>query len=273
MKEIHYLYQNQASDLSTPGPLSDSAASLQVQSIFTEHELPSRNQLSPKERTKGNDGFFAIILFLGFILFVIVRVYSPRKLNQTFIAFVNPAALKQLLREEYAFTNRSSLLLLLIYLLTFPLFALQAARNYLHGAFLRADTPYHLFSAYLLILSIVFAAYLIKILTIRLMSSMFGFQAAGSEYIYTVLIFNKVIGLVIYPLVLLIAFAHQLNPGHLLSTGMILLVTLLVYRILRLIQIGLSTANVSFLYLFLYLCTLEILPFIVLIKLFMFSFS
>jgi hypothetical protein len=47
----------------------------------------------------------------------------------------------------------------------------------------------------------------------------------------------------------------------------------LAYRVLRLIQIGFSATGASIFYLFLYLCTLEILPFIVLIKLFMYHFS
>jgi hypothetical protein len=246
---------------------------MQVQSIFSGHELPIKHQLTPKERAKGFDGFFTAVLFLGFLLFVLVRVYSPRKLNQMFIAFVNPAAMNQLLREEYAFTNRSSLLLLLIYLLVFPLFAFQTILYFLNGNFPGGTSPAHIFSGYVLIMGFVFAVYLIKILVTRFLASAFGLQATGSEYIYTILLFNKVIGLLIYPLVMLIAFAHQLNSANILKAGIGVLTILLIYRTLRLIQIGLSASGVSFLYLFLYLCTLEILPFLVLIKLFMFSFS
>ena len=259
--------------VSNPSLKSDSAGSQLIPSFFTGHELPAKEQLAPRERTRGYDGFFASILFLSFIIFVIVRVYSPRKLNQMFIAFVNPAAMNQLLREEYAFTNRSSLLLLLIYLLIFPLFVFQTALYFLHGTFPAGPSHFQGFKGYFLIMAFVFTAYLVKILFVRLVAFVFGLKAAGSEYVYSILLFNKVIGLVMYPLVLLISFAHQLGSGYLLTAGLSLLVMLLVYRTLRLMQIGLSTANVSFLYLFLYLCTLEILPTIVLVKLFMSSFS
>ncbi|HEV7229809.1 MAG TPA: DUF4271 domain-containing protein [Bacteroidia bacterium] len=242
-------------------------------SFFSGHELPAKTLLDRKSREKGYDGFFSIILVLAFILFVIVKVFSPRKLNQMFIAFIKPAAMKQLLREEYAFSNRSSILLILIFLIIFPLFAFQAGGHFIKSFSLFGLSHSQAVETYLLILVFVFATYMIKIAGIRFLSSSMGLRSEGSEYIYTILLFNKVAGLVVFPLVLLIAFARQLNSVYTLWVGLIFLSMLLVYRIFRLIQIGFSTAGASVFYLFLYLCTLEILPFIVLIKLFMYHFS
>jgi hypothetical protein len=249
------------------------ANSIQPPSFFSGHELPYHPDLKVHVREKGYDGFFSLILLAAFIIFVLVRVYSPRKLNQMFGAFVKPAAMNQLLREEYAFSNRSSILLLILYLLIFPLFAFQVFNHFFDFSFFYSLSHTRGIFTYFILLNFVFAMYIVKIMTVQLLAMAFDLRSAGSEYVYTVLLFNKVAGLVMFPLVLLITFAHQFNPSFALYTGLTALAILLIYRMLRLIQIGLSNSGVSILYLFLYLCTLEILPFVVLIKLFMFSFS
>jgi len=242
-------------------------------SLFAGHELPVKHATQSITRPGGYDILFFAVLFLAFSLFVIVKVYSPRKLKQMFNAFIKPAALSQLLREEYAFSNRSSVLLLILSLLVLPLFAYQA------GGYLGANSVlYHFIHtrgilAYLLLMGFVFSIYFIKILTIKFLGFTLAIKGADGEYIYTILLFNKVAGLIMFPLVLLVAFARQLNTAYSLYTGLGILIILLIYRSLRLIQIGLSSSGVSVLYLFLYLCTLEIMPFVVLIKLFMFRFS
>jgi hypothetical protein len=242
-------------------------------SFFKGHELPARDLPRELEKTKGYDAFLSLILLTAFSLFVIVKVYSPRKLRQTFTAFIKPAALHQLLREEYAFSNRSSVLLLIMSLLTLPLFAYQAAGYAGSNTFLFHFVHTKGLLAYAGIMLFVFLAYLVKILTIKFLANTLTVRSSGSEYIYTILLFNKVAGLVMLPLVLLIAFARQLPTTISLYTGLGILSILLIYRSLRMVQIGISTSGVSILYLFLYLCTLEIMPFVVLIKLFMFSFS
>jgi hypothetical protein len=243
------------------------------QSLFSSHELPVKHHSIVLEKEKGSDALLAAIFLIAFTLFVGVKVYSPRKLNQVFLAFVKPVALNQLLREEHAFTNRTSILLLLLSSLILPLFAFQAAGYSSTSSFLFQYTHSKGLGAYLLFILFVAGAYLLKVLVVRFMAFTLSAKVAGSEYVYTILLFNKVAGLILFPLVLLIAFARQINSHVPLYAGFAILTILLIYRTLRLIQIGLSTSGVSVLYLFLYLCTLEILPFVVLIKLFMFSFS
>jgi hypothetical protein len=253
-------------------PLHNTNDSIQTPSLFEGHTLVPATNFVRSERERGFDGFFSIILILSFILFVIVKVFSPRKFRQMLGAFIKPSAMNQLLREEYAFSNRSSILLLSLFLLVFPLFILQTTSFFLQKTFTGGSNHIQTIPAYLLLLTFVLATYSLKISSIRFISSAVGLRASGAEYIYTILLFNKIAGLFIFPLVLLIAFARQLNAGYFLDLGLMILAILLIYRMLRLIQIGISSAGVSGLYLFLYLCTLEILPLVVLIKLFIFSF-
>jgi hypothetical protein len=242
-------------------------------SFFQGHELPVKGSHELIARKKGLDGFYSAMLLIAFVIFIVARVFSPRKFSQFFAAFIKPQAMSQLLREEYAFTNRTTILLLSLYAVIIPLFGFKLCTYLTDGSFLSTFSTGQVLLVFLISVGFISGIYVGKIIVIRFLAFAFGLKSSGSEYIYTILLFNKIAGLIMAPIVLLLAFARQLNPAFLVYLGLLFLGILLVYRILRLIQIGLSSAGVSILYLFLYLCTLEILPFVVLIKLFMFSFS
>lgn len=70
----------------------------------------------------------------------------------------------------------------------------------------------------------------------------------------------------LFPVVIALAFAVQLDAQWLVVTGLCLWGIMLIYRILRGVLIGISTGGVSIFNLFIYLCTLEILPFVLITK-------
>ncbi|GHT79164.1 hypothetical protein FACS189464_3740 [Bacteroidia bacterium] len=103
--------------------------------------------------------------------------------------------------------------------------------------------------------------------------NIFAWQCAGSifliqpvvkEYVYNMFLFNGVQGIFIFPLLLLIPFV----PNGLYMTYAVIAVLGIIYlsRILRFFQI-IQAKKVSSFYFILYLCTLEILPFAILVKL------
>jgi len=79
----------------------------------------------------------------------------------------------------------------------------------------------------------------------------------AKEYIQNILIYNLVLGILLLPLLLLIIYTyHEL---FLFIAGG-LAIFILGLRFIRGIAIGLSDSKFSLIHLFLYLCTLEILP-------------
>jgi len=107
-------------------------------------------------------------------------------------------------------------------------------------------------------LGIYIAYSLIKILIIWLISVTFKNIETAKEYIQNILIYNMVLGILLLPLLLLIIYTyHELFLY--LAAGMAIII--LGLRFIRGIAIGLSDSKFSLFHLFLYLCTLEILPF------------
>lgn len=205
------------------------------------------------------------ILFCSFTLIVILRVFDYRKLLLLFNGFIRASSVAAMYREEYSLTSRISLLLLLNYLLMFPLFIWQTA-----GFFAVQRDGLAGFGQ---IIGIILLVYFVKIIVTRILGNVFEVKEASTEYTYNILLFNKTIGLLLFPICLLLAFARQIPPEFLIWTGIILIGLLLIYRLLRVILIGIANSSVSFFYIILYLCTLEIIPFVVILKVFVGTFQ
>lgn len=230
------------------------------------HGIPFPKTFSPSPlATSEGNWWGAAILFFSFTLIVILRVFDYRKLALLFNGFFRASSVSAMYREEYSITSRISLLLLVNYLLVFPLFIWQvmghfgAARDGLSG--------------FSVISGIILCAYLVKIIATRMLGNIFEVKEASSEYVYNILLFNKTIGLVLFPVCLLLAYARQIPAEILIWGGIVSWCLILVYRLLRVILIGVSNSSVSFFYIILYLCTLEIIPFVVILKVFVGTFQ
>jgi hypothetical protein len=215
--------------------------------------------------TANANWWIAAALFACFTMLVILRVFDHRRLLQLLNAVLRQSSVSLLYREEYALTGRVSILLLLNYLIVLPLFVWQTCRH----LGIQVDG----FSGFGLIVLGITAAYFVKILSTRVLGSIFEMKDAAAEYTYNILLFNKTTGLVLFPVVLLMAYAHQVPHQYLVWGGLGILSIMLIYRLLRALLIGISSSSVSFFYIILYLCTLEILPFIVIIKIFVGTLS
>ncbi|MDR0815144.1 MAG: DUF4271 domain-containing protein [Bacteroidales bacterium] len=103
-----------------------------------------------------------------------------------------------------------------------------------------------------------------NILIWQCFGNIFLIQNVVKEYVYNMFLFNSVQGLFIFPLLLFIPFA----PSSLYMTYAVIATLGLIYfsRILRFFQI-IHAKKVPAFYFILYLCTLEFLPFVVLVKL------
>lgn len=199
-----------------------------------------------------------VILFLSFTMLVFLRVFDFRRLVALVQGFARASSVSVMYREESALSSRVSVFLILNFLLMASLFIWQAS-----GV---------IFVSYMPPTSILWIAlglvgvYLVKIIAVRMLGFIFEMREAAQEYVYNIVLFNKALGLILFPVALCLAYARQIQPEWLVIAGLVCWGIVLVYRFIRLAWIGLSDRGVSILYIILYLCTLEILPFVVIIK-------
>jgi hypothetical protein len=84
---------------------------------------------------------------------------------------------------------------------------------------------------------------------------------------FNVYLTNKIAGLLLIPIVIGLAY-FPYGKSILVNLGIVLITFMYLFRVKRGIQIGISKAKLSYFYLFIYLCTLEILPLAVLVRVF-----
>ena len=121
---------------------------------------------------------------------------------------------------------------------------------------------------YLTINFIFFGSFILKILFIYVLGELFQEGANSKLYISHSLLINKVFGVVVFPLVLLIAYSQNF-VGFFLYSSIIIYFLSLTFKWYKGIKFGLSLSEVPIIYPFLYICTLEILPLFVFAKIFL----
>ena len=122
------------------------------------------------------------------------------------------------------------------------------------------------FKLFALIFLALLGLWIFKNLSVVFTGRLFKNSLINSDFILTNFIFNSAVGLLLLP-ALIFAFYYSLDIG--LAMGIIFWGILFLIKVLRQLMIGLGDAGFSLFNRIIYLCTVEILPFLVVIKLIM----
>ena len=227
-------------------------------SLFTQHILRQENR-QPDIRQK-QPADWIILLLIGFLIILAwLRVFYFKRLRQIFRAPWSKRNLSILIKEGNLLKERISLALASLYLFTYS-FLLYLAIIYFLPRLADDFRDYILFLACLAALS---AFWTLKMLAIRFLGIVFHTESHTHEYIQNILAFSFLTGLALYPMTILILF-FQSDLLFYFTLGIAMF--LFGFRLLRGFFIGLSLKKFSYLFLFVYLCTLEILPLLIILK-------
>ncbi len=256
---------NKLTHISSP---SDSVAvpartdTLQTNSLFEGHLL-NKSAEKPQLHFTDFDFGVAALLLVAFILFVWLYAANRKRLGQVIKAFYINRYANQLGRDELSLGNRVSIFLSVLFVITVSLFISQSANYY---GFNKDGSELLFFIKTAMVVSLVYG---LKMVIVRFFGYVFQNQKDAGEYAMMVFLFCNILGLFLLPIVVCMAFVRDLSPFIFIYSGLSLFVFLLFIRLLRGVVIGFNSIRVSKFYLFLYLCTLEILPFVIIVKLFM----
>jgi hypothetical protein len=227
-------------------------------SIFKPHQLQVSNH-KPIMKTEASADWIIGMIILCLMIVAIIQASVPRRLQQVFRSVALPYYVNQLEREGNLLSERMSLALLFVYFTSLSLLLYKVAvilspelLQQVHGIML-----------FLAIFVVCMALYLLKTATVTLIGNVFKTTRNAHEYLVNNMIFNIVTGLLLLPAV---TFSIYIDKSVYLWIAISVVSILLIYRFIRSFMIGLSNTQYSIFYLFLYLCTLEILPLILLLK-------
>ena len=205
------------------------------------------------------DGRFYLIIGMLFYL-AFIKVTFPKYFSNVFqLIFQSPIRQKQT-REQLQQNNLASLFSNILFILNASIFvSLIAIKNGWVDLTLYSCIAYSVVGFT--------ALYLFKFLFLWLSGWLFSQREAIGNYSFIVFLTNKVMGVFLIPAILLLAFSPLTVQDFAYNSALIIISILFVYRYLISFSIVRAYLKVSAFHFFLYLCTCEVLPMLVLYKL------
>jgi len=226
-------------------------------SMFVHHSLAVKHKGILAIEKPGTDWVTGIFL-ICLILFAWVQASYPKRFQQMFRAAIQPYYVNQLEREGNLFAERITLGLGFIFYSIVSVFSYQLMKE-----FGMTDIGLN----YYLVLGLLMAGFLlydlIKNAMIYSLGVVFDTLEVARQYQLNALIFNHVMGVMLLPIVIVSFYWGRTES---LVLGGLVVTLVFAYRLFRGMLIGASNKGYGLLYLFIYLCTLEILPLLLIYK-------
>lgn len=218
------------------------------------------DNLTKGEMKKHREIWLLLILGLILLFFSILKFNYSAQLTAMMHAIYNDTALTQLNKAEKIYSRWSFILLYILFGFVFGMFIFLGVGSFYASTFSNGIMPYIIIS-----LGIVFY-FSLKILIVRALGFVFEVQSLTKEYNSMLFLgyFNSAIFLL--PIIIAFAFLPQMLVDRLFVFFAFVLFVFFALQFVRICYYTLITYKFSKFYLFLYFCTLEIGPLIIITK-------
>ena len=208
---------------------------------------------------------FLFYLLVGVVLLLaIIRQLFPKYFQNLFRILFQASFRQKQTREQLMQETLPSLLMNILFIIVGGLFVALLAENYkwLHTSFWRLAV----YSTTILAL-----VYMFKYLVIQFTGWAFQVKEQASTYGFIVFLINKIIGLALLPLLLLLAFSTGQILDIAITVAACTVVLLLLFRYIVSLTIIRGTLSIHPIHFFIYLCAVELVPMLIIYKV-MFSY-
>ncbi len=204
------------------------------------------------------DLLFYLILMLIF-LFGFVNNVFPQYFSKLFKQFSQSSLRMIQYREQLLQNSLGSLIINICFILSFSLMStlLIFNRHLLALSFWEGFFYISLFFTFL---------YIGKYISLQIAGYVFNSKELVNTYVFVVFMINKVLGVLLVPFILVLAFAKPVFHPYAIGGAALITVLLILYRYLFSLTSVRNKLHISSFHFFLYLCAFEILPLTILYK-------
>ncbi len=242
--------------------------------VYTEYTLPTFHEnpflLTDRERTfdvqqvrkhiKDYPDWFLYSL-LGFcFLQVLMYLNFKKEVSNIFRSFTSINLARISFRDQEFSVSIASFLLNVNFVL------LLAIYSYIILSTLGLNFEYSLLQSLLFISLFIAIIYIIKYVVLRILMVIFPFQYDLAFYLYHVFVTLKVLGFILMPLIVFLVLSNIKTPIIVLSLFIISIMFL--YRYFQGLRISSPYWKANKFHFFIYICTLELAPMFLIIKIF-----
>jgi hypothetical protein len=209
--------------------------------------------IAPDLRVSGHEVWVTSLLFFCLLLFAWVRISNPQKIPSLVTGFFTGGT------TEEKTISPDSIALFFVFICSSALLIMQAFQVHsLKSRFSRGEE--FLVSGLLLIVY-----YLLKIMALLLCGVIFQVQSNARDYINEIFASTHLAAIGLFPAALVLAYVNGINVAMIEKCILVIIGLFLVYRTIKMF-ILMMNRGLHVIYLFLYLCTLEIVPLVLLFE-------
>ena len=206
------------------------------------------------------------ILFFTFIFVLISWGYYYQKhakgLRSIISSFFNSSTFFNELNDRSGANGFVSLGMFLLGIVNLTVFGYQLFAE-LHVPFLLFDFNNTGLTLIIIGFSIILSLFL-KTMIVLVSGIIFNESSTFQAYLSLIIISIQILGLVLFPFTVLHTYAHVIDPQTIVTLGLISMTLIYFYRLFRSFILGVRQAKGQVFHIILYICTLEILPLLVL---------
>lgn len=223
---------------------------------------PKENGPPTAQEGLGNNnlGFLFWVLLTVLLVFTSVFRISRDRISKMYNSFLNENFMRQTHRMNQ---GRFSIIYLILYAFAFVnlgIFTFLSLQSF------DISIP-STFQFLLLLIGLVALILLIKHTLLSMVGYVFPFDKEISLYSFTIMVFWTLIGIFLLPINIIIAYAPAIVGKFVIYGAVGAIIAIYLFRAIRGFSIGSKYLMSNTFHFFLYLCTVEILPVVVLLKL------
>ena len=199
-----------------------------------------------------SEDWMILVFLFTLVSLAYTRKVHPSRISRLWNSMWNIRTMRQTIREEPN-TPRANLLFNTVYYLQAGLLVYAGIKCYKPNYELQGVLPF------LWIVAALFGIYFLKRASLRAISILSAGDFSLSEYEYSVFLTNRMIGLILFPLGLGIAYFPLYQAKSIVMLSAAIVLAGIVHRLIRSLLTAVESGVTPF-YILFYICTLEILP-------------
>lgn len=224
---------------------------------------PQTERASPVTTDKAPSNAFVFGVILGMLVLLSIAVSFNRFiLRNLYMAFLNEASFRQALKDRASFGRAPFAMLYVFFLVNAGIFVYLLT---MHWGVPGPKMPRLLWLEYCILG--VSGIFLLKLAVIGFIGYVFPVSKECSSYQFLMTIFGIILGLLLVPVNIFLAFVQSETGSWLIILSLILIVVLYIFRAFRSLVIATRLLTFHKLHFLLYLCTVEVAPLIILTRL------
>jgi len=213
-----------------------------------------------KEKTKRGKEFLFYLLGFVVLLIAVFKAFYSQYFNNIFRVFFNTSLRQNQLTDLLLQAKLPSLIFNTFFVISAGLYTWLIFRYY--KLLKEPDNYLYLLTAVLCIAGIYFGKYI----ALKIMGWISGMMTAADQYIFVIFLINKIIGIILIPFIILLAFAPAVWLTPVILISIILLGILFLLRYLRSYGLLQNQIKINAFHFLLYIIGMEVVPILLIYK-------